>query len=93
MKALLGNRKAAIFVRLAIVLTLIGSIFAFVRVLDGPPVAELAPLLIREAGVLTIPGTAFGAAGAGHLRLSYGSAPEPVLDEALARLRAFFAHR
>ena len=68
-----------------------GSIFAFIHVLDGPPVDELAPDLIRKAGVLVLPGTAFGAAGAGHLRLSYGAAPVPVLEAALARLRAYFA--
>jgi aspartate/methionine/tyrosine aminotransferase len=97
-RAELATRRAALATGLAAIPQLhwqetFGSIFAFVRVLDGPPVAELAPLLIREAGVLTIPGTAFGAAGARHLRLSYGSAPVPVLDEALARLSAFFAHR
>ncbi len=66
-----------------------GSIFAFVRVLDGRPVDALAEALIREAGVLVLPGTAFAAPG--YLRLSYGAIGVPDLTEALDRLRAYFA--
>ena len=40
---------------------------------------------MAEAGVITIPGSAFGEAGRGFLRLSY-SQPDDVLDEALGRL-------
>jgi aminotransferase len=68
-----------------------GSIFAFVAVDDARPSAALARDLIRDAGVLALPGTAFGAAGEHHLRLSYGSAPVPVIEEALRRLAGFFA--
>ncbi len=41
--------------------------------------------LIEEAGVAGTPGSAFGAGGAGHLRLSY-AASEQTLREALRRL-------
>ncbi|TDJ74185.1 MAG: aminotransferase class I/II-fold pyridoxal phosphate-dependent enzyme [Planctomycetota bacterium] len=43
---------------------------------------------LRAQGLLLVPGSAFGAPG--HLRLSYGLADEE-LDEALGRLRRFFA--
>lgn len=68
-----------------------GAMFAFVRVLESPPVDELAVDILRRAGVLLLPGTAFGACGADHLRLSYGATPVPVLAEALERLRRYFA--
>jgi len=94
----LAARRAALRAGLATVPGLAwretqGSIFAFVRVAGMEPVDALARGLIRTAGVLTLPGTAFGAAGAGHLRLSYGAAPVPVIEDALARLRGYFAGR
>jgi aspartate aminotransferase len=45
---------------------------------------ELASWFLREAGVATVPGTAFGAPG--HLRLSFASSMEQ-LEEALNRIR------
>jgi len=45
---------------------------------------ELATWLLEEAGVATVPGTAFGAPG--HLRLSYASSLEE-LEEAIGRIR------
>ena len=44
---------------------------------------ELASWLLEEAGVATVPGTAFGAPG--HLRLSYAAALEQ-LQEAIRRI-------
>ena len=68
-----------------------GALFAFVRVAGSPPVENLAVDILRRAGVLVLPGSAFGASGAGHLRISYGATPVPVLTEALDRLRVYFA--
>jgi aspartate/methionine/tyrosine aminotransferase len=53
---------------------------------------ELSLDLIREAGVITLPGTEFGPAGAGHLRLSVCAGREQVelgvqrLEERLVEL-------
>jgi aspartate aminotransferase len=46
---------------------------------------ELATWLLEEAGVATVPGTAFGAPG--HLRLSYAASME-YLEEAIKRIEA-----
>ena len=70
-----------------------GAMFAFVRVEDSPPVEVLAEEVLQRAGVLVLPGPAFGTAGVGHLWLSYGATPLPVLREALARLRQYFGER
>ena len=67
-----------------------GSLFAFLHVAGDPPAAALARRLIREAGVQLIPGSAFGQAGAGHLRLSYGAASVADIAAALVRLGEFF---
>jgi aspartate/methionine/tyrosine aminotransferase len=52
--------------------------------------AELADRLLDEAGVVTLPGTGFGAEGEGYLRLSYANSQEH-LREGLARIAAFLA--
>ncbi len=48
--------------------------------------AELADLLLREAGVSVLAGTAFGAVGTDHIRLSYANSRENI-SEALRRMR------
>lgn len=54
--------------------------------------AELADRLLEEAGVVTLPGTGFGAAGEGYLRLSYANSQDN-LREALQRIERFlFSH-
>jgi len=45
---------------------------------SGMTSLELSLDLIREAGVITLPGTEFGSAGAGHLRLSVCAGREQV---------------
>ena len=51
-----------------------GAFYAFPNVQAfGRPVDELADYLLDEAGVAVLPGTAFGAGGEGHLRLSYAN--------------------
>lgn len=52
--------------------------------------ADLADRLLEEAGVVTLPGTGFGEAGEGYLRLSYANSQEN-LREALARIERFLA--
>ena len=45
---------------------------------------ELATWLLEEAGVATVPGSAFGASG--HLRLSFASSMDQ-LEEAISRIK------
>jgi aminotransferase len=46
---------------------------------------QLAEALVREAGVLAVPGSAFGPCGEGYLRVSYAAAYEK-LEEAMNRI-------
>jgi aminotransferase len=45
----------------------------------------IATRILQEAGVVTIPGGAFGEGGEGHLRISFGGEPQ-VINEAFDRL-------
>ena len=49
---------------------------------------ELADRLLTEAGVAVLPGTAFGAAGRGFIRLAYTQS-EDELKTGLERIRKF----
>lgn len=63
-----------------------GAFYAFPRITGtGYPADELADLLLEEAGVACLSGTAFGRHGEGHLRLSYANSRENI-DRALARM-------
>jgi aspartate aminotransferase len=63
-----------------------GAFYAFPRVADlGLSAAGLADLLLADAGVALLPGTAFGGHGEGYLRLSYATAAER-LREGLERI-------
>ena len=63
-----------------------GAFYAFPRVAGlGLPAAGLADLLLADAGVACLPGTAFGAHGEGYLRLSYANTVDN-LRRALARI-------
>ena len=53
---------------------------------------DLAVKLIEEAGVMTLPGTEFGPAGEGHLRLSIVSDRDR-LEEGVGRLQRFARQR
>jgi aspartate/methionine/tyrosine aminotransferase len=60
-----------------------GAFYAFPNVSAlGVPSDVLADRLLEDAGVACLPGTAFGANGAGFLRLSYANSVEN-LREAL----------
>jgi aspartate/methionine/tyrosine aminotransferase len=56
-----------------------GAFYAFPRITEtGRPADELADLLLDEAGVACLSGTAFGRHGEGHLRLSYANSRENI---------------
>jgi aspartate aminotransferase len=66
-----------------------GAFYVFPNVAQAPVGAEeLADRLLEEAGVAVLAGTAFGAGGAGHLRLSYANSQENLI-RALARIHDF----
>lgn len=62
-----------------------GAFYAFPRFDIGVTGVELAERIADEAGVLAVPGIAFGDEGAAHLRLSY-ACDEAVLEQGLDRL-------
>ncbi|MBS7633119.1 pyridoxal phosphate-dependent aminotransferase [Candidatus Bathyarchaeota archaeon] len=53
---------------------------------------ELAMRLLKEAKVVTAPGSGFGIAGQGHLRISYSVSSKHV-EEGIKRIRDFLTHR
>ena len=68
-----------------------GAFYAFPRVAGlGLPAARLADLLLADAGVACLPGTAFGDHGEGYLRLSYANTVDN-LRRALARIERIVA--
>jgi len=65
-----------------------GAFYAFPNVSGtGLPSRELADLLLYEAGVACLSGTAFGAYGEGYLRFSYANSLENI-EQALSRIAA-----
>ena len=68
-----------------------GAFYAFPNI-EGTGFEEkvLADRLLQEAGVAVLPGTAFGAAGKGYLRLAYTQS-DGALTEALQRMEAFLS--
>ena len=68
-----------------------GAFYVFPNVKAlGMPAAELQSKLLDEAGVACLPGTAFGAFGEGHLRLSYANSI-PNIERALAAMGDWLA--
>ncbi|HEX5110068.1 MAG TPA: pyridoxal phosphate-dependent aminotransferase [Vicinamibacterales bacterium] len=64
-----------------------GAFYAFPNVsATGMSSRELADLLLYEAGVAALSGTAFGSYGEGYLRFSYATSLENI-EEALARIQ------
>jgi aspartate/methionine/tyrosine aminotransferase len=56
-----------------------GAFYAFPNIQAfGHSSADLAELLLEEAGVAVLPGTAFGRNGAGYLRLSYANSTDNI---------------
>jgi len=68
-----------------------GAFYAFPEAPGGDGEA-FAEELLREAGVAVVPGSVFGEAGRGHLRLSYATGLEE-LRGAMDRLEAFLGER
>ena len=65
-----------------------GAFYAFPNVREvGMPAAKLADLLLEQAGVACLPGTAFGDYGEGYLRFSYANSVENI-RAAMAALTA-----
>jgi aspartate aminotransferase len=63
-----------------------GAFYAFPRIAaTGHTAGALADLLLEEAGVACLAGTAFGRYGEGHLRLSYANSRENI-SRALGRM-------
>ena len=63
-----------------------GAFYAFPRITDtGYAADDLADLLLNEAGIACLSGTAFGSYGEGHLRLSYANSRENIV-RALERM-------
>jgi aspartate/methionine/tyrosine aminotransferase len=58
------------------------------RETESTPADDVAfcKALVRRAGVITVPGSAFGPRGAGWVRLSYGNQPTARIDRACDRL-------
>ena len=64
-----------------------GAFYVFPNVKDtGVPSRELADMLLNDAGVACLSGTAFGSYGDGYLRFSYANSLENI-QEALKRIR------
>jgi aminotransferase len=69
------------------------TFYAFVNVKDwGLNSWELATQLLEKHNLATIPGSAFGPAGEGYLRLTFAVSPDTI-NEACDRLEAFAAGR
>ncbi len=68
-----------------------GAFYAFPNIQDtGFNERELADGLLTEAGVAVLPGTAFGAAGKGFIRIAYTQS-EAELGRGLERIKEFIA--
>ena len=67
-----------------------GAFYAFARIDGLGDSAEFTTKLVRQIGLAIAPGSAFGDAGEGHVRICF-AATEQTLDRALARLREFMS--
>ena len=68
-----------------------GTIYAFPDISGtGLTDRDCADRLLEETGVVVEAGSFYGAAGAGRLRVCFGSAELPRLTEAMDRMQAFF---
>ncbi|MEJ2011785.1 MAG: pyridoxal phosphate-dependent aminotransferase [Anaerolineales bacterium] len=68
-----------------------GAFYAFPNIKAAGISAErLTTMILEQAGVALLPGTAFGSQGEGFLRLSYAASMEQI-EQGLERLTAFFS--
>lgn len=66
-----------------------GATFLLARLAEEGDDVAFCRELVTRAGVITVPGSAFGPRGAGWVRFSYGNQPVARIEEAGARLRQF----
>jgi aspartate/methionine/tyrosine aminotransferase len=63
-----------------------GAFYVFPNIKGfGKSSEEFAEFLVKEAGVVTVPGSAFGSYGEGYVRLSYAAGYEQ-LEKAMDRI-------
>ncbi|HCM37192.1 MAG: Aromatic amino acid aminotransferase [Candidatus Gottesmanbacteria bacterium GW2011_GWB1_43_11] len=66
-----------------------GSFYLFPKILlPNSSGLDFAKRLVRETGVITVPGESMGPAGKGHLRLSFSAKPQ-LIDRAFDRIDVF----
>lgn len=66
-----------------------GAFYVFPKILNNNTSSiEFAKRLVKEAGVITIPGDSMGPSGKGHLRLSFAASPGTI-NAAFDRIDAF----
>ncbi|MEQ9715682.1 MAG: pyridoxal phosphate-dependent aminotransferase [Candidatus Asgardarchaeum sp.] len=63
-----------------------GGIFAFPKVEGCTNSKKLAINLLKQLGIITVPGSLFGEVGEGHLRFSFGKTPISDISEGIDRL-------
>jgi len=63
-----------------------GATFVMARLRRGGDDVGFCQRLVQDAGVVAVPGSAFGARGAGWVRLSFGNQPKERLLEACNRI-------
>ena len=68
-----------------------GAFYAFINIAaTGLTATEFATRLLAEQRVCVVPGSAFGAGGEGHVRLSFAASTQQI-DEGLTRMGRFVA--
>lgn len=68
-----------------------GAFYVFPKIEAKVKSATLAERILKEASVAVTPGSAFGSAGEGHIRISY-AASRDTITEALRRIAEVLAH-
>ncbi len=71
--------------------TLNGAFYLFPKVITDKKVDSetIALQLLEKCRILSLPGSAFGSVGEGHLRISFGFANKQILKEAIERLERY----
>jgi aminotransferase len=67
-----------------------GTFYLFPRVKGCTDSRKLVMELLQSTGVLVLPGSIFGKAGEGHIRISIGPLTPEAVDEAFDRMSKFF---
>ena len=62
------------------------SFYVWIPVPNGRSSAEMTKVLLQECGIVTTPGTGFGAHGEGYIRMTLCT-PKDRLAEAVERIR------